>query len=140
MANTQLTNNFNYGDILINTQGSFKILPGQFLLLDNQLVIIDSDTMKIVTDDNPNKIFNFSINSKLVKRLKGEITYVVELKLDNYTSHNVSDPDELENLLINGLTIKTPTIIYIIYEPEHNIFTVKNLNMATLFMMKKYNN
>lgn len=140
MVKSLLTSNSNYDDILTNTEGSFKILPGQFLLLDNQLVIIDSETIKIVTDDNPNKIFNYSISNKSVKSLKGESTFVVQLKLDNYTAHNVFDPDELENLLINGLTIKIPTIIYIMYQPSHDIFTVKNVNMATLFMMKKHKN
>lgn len=140
MVKSLLTENSNYDDILTNIQGSFKILPGQFLLLDNQLVIIDNENMKIVTDDSPNKIFNYSISSKIVKLLQGKTTFVVELKLDNYTSHNVSDPDELENLLINGLTLKMPTIIYIMYQPAHDIFTVKNLNMATLFMMKKHKN
>tara|TARA_Y100000389_G_scaffold158445_1_gene159901 strand:+ start:793 stop:1209 length:417 start_codon:yes stop_codon:yes gene_type:complete len=137
MVKSLITEDSNYDDILTNIHGTFKILPGQFLLLDNQLVIIDSDSMKIVTDDTPNKIFSYSISNKIVKTLKGVTTFVVQLKLDNYTSHNVSDPDELENLLINGLTIKMPTIIYIMYQPKHNIFTVKNLNMATLFMMKK---
>lgn len=137
MVKSLITEDSNYDDIVTNIHGTFKILPGQFLLLDNQLVIIDSDSMKIVTDDTPNKIFSYSISNKIVKTLKGATTFVVQLKLDNYTSHNVSDPDELENLLINGLTIKMTTIIYIMYQPKHNIFTVKNLNMATLFMMKK---
>lgn len=137
MVKSLLESNSNYDDILTNIEGSFKILPGQFLLLDNQLITIDSESLKIMTDDTPNKYFNYSLSNKSVKRLKGEITFVVELKIDNFNSFNVNDPDELENLLVNGLNIKTPTTVYIMYHPGQNIFIVKNLNMATLFMMKK---
>ena len=45
------------------------------------------------------------------------MTYVVELKLDNQNKYNVADPDEIDNLLSNGLLLKTPTIIYIMYQP-----------------------
>lgn len=137
MVKSLLTTNSTYDDILTSINGSFTILPGQFILLDNQLVIIDSESIKIVTDDTPNKIFSYSINNRKVMLLKGETTYVVEVKLDNVSKYNVNDPDELDNLLTNGLNVQLPTTFYIMYQPAHNVFTVKNMNMGTLFMMRK---
>ena len=137
MVKSLLTSSSNYDEILTSVNGTFNILPGQFILLDNQMVSIDSSSFKIITNDTPNKIFNYSINDKVVKLLQGETTYVVELKLDNQNKYNVADPDEIDNLLSNGLLLKTPTIIYIMYQPGHNVFTVKNMNMGTLFIMKK---
>tara|TARA_B100000242_G_scaffold293833_1_gene273279 strand:- start:3088 stop:3507 length:420 start_codon:yes stop_codon:yes gene_type:complete len=137
MVKSLLTTSSSYDEILTSVNGTFNILPGQFILLDNQMVSIDSSSFKIITNDTPNKIFNYSINNKVVKLLQGETTYVVELKLDNQNKYNVADPDEIDNLLSNGLLLKTPTTIYIMYQPRHNVFTVKNMNMGTLFMMKK---
>lgn len=137
MVKSLLTTSSSYDEILTSVNGTFNILPGQFILLDNQMVSIDSSSFKIITNDTPNKIFNYSINDKVVKLLQGETTYVVEMKLDNQNKYNVADPDEIDNLLSNGLLLKAPTTIYIMYQPEHNVFTVKNMNMGTLFMMKK---
>lgn len=137
MVNSLLTASSTYDEILTSVNGTFYILPGQFILLDNQMVTIDSSSFKIITNDTPNKIFNYSISDKVVKLLQGQTTYVVEMKLDNQNKYNVADPDEIDNLLSNGLLLKTPTIIYIMYQPGHNVFTVKNMNMGTLFMMKK---
>tara|TARA_Y100000389_G_C17457622_1_gene519260 strand:+ start:1333 stop:1752 length:420 start_codon:yes stop_codon:yes gene_type:complete len=137
MVKSLLTSSSTYDEILTSVNGTFNILPGQFILLDNQMVTIDSSSFKIITNDTPNKIFNYSINDKVVKLLQGETTYVVEIKLDNQNKYNVADPDEVDNLLSNGLLLKTPTNIYMMYQPGHNLFTIKNINMGTLFMMKK---
>ena len=137
MTNSLLSSSSTYDDILTNINGTYNILPGQFILLDNQLVSIDTTSFKIITNDKPNKVFNYSINDKTVKLLQGDITYVVEIKLDNHNKYNVADPDEIDNLLSNGLQLKTPTTIYVMYHPGQNVFTVKNMNMGTLFMMKK---
>jgi hypothetical protein len=137
MSNSLLNSTSSYDEILTSVNGTFKILQGQFILLDNQTVFIDSSTFKIIIDGNPTKIFNYSINNKIVKLLKGETVFVVEIKIDNVSKYNIADPDEVDNLLTNALYMETPTILYVIYNPYHNIFTVKNGNMATLFMMEK---
>lgn len=137
LTNSLLNSNSSYDDILTSINGTFKILQGQFILLDNQTVFIDSSIFKIIIDGHPTKIFNYSINNKIVRLLKGETVFVVEVKIDNVSKYNIADPDEVDNLLTNALYIKPPTILYVIYNPYHNIFTVKNGNMATLFMMEK---
>ena len=139
MVGSLLNDNSTYDEILTNIQGNFIILPGQFVLLDNQLVMLNSESLNITINDTKNKIFNYNINEMIVKRLKGELTYVVQLKLDNVTKFNVNQSDELDNLLTNLLHMKTPTTIYIIYSPNDNTFTIKNSQWGTLFIMKKIN-
>ena len=124
-------------DIKHNFLGSYVILPGQFTLLDNQVINVSKDHLKIIINGTNTQIFDYSVNDIILRHYEGEALYAVEIRLDNINKFNVKDPDEIDNLLNKYLYLQTPTIVYLTYDANLDIFALKNMNMATLFVLQK---
>lgn len=120
-----------------NFYGSFVILPGQFTLLDNQVLELTKEHLRIVIDGTPNKILDYSIAGSKLQYYEGQPLNALEVRIDNLNKFNVAGYDETVNLVTNLLYLKPPSVIYLTYEPELDVFILKNINMATLAILKK---
>ena len=123
--------------MLDNFYGSFVILPGQFTLLDNQVLELTKDHLRIVLDGTPNKILDYSIAGSKLQYYEGQPLNALEVRIDNLNKFNVAGYDETVNLITNLLYLRPPSVIYLTYEPELAVFTLKNINMATLAILRK---
>jgi len=123
--------------MLDNFYGSFVILPGQFTLLDNQVLELTKDHLRIVLDGTPNKILDYSIAGSKLQYYEGQPLNALEVRIDNLNKFNVAGYDETVNLITNLLYLRPPSVIYLTYEPGLDVFTLKNINMATLAILRK---
>ena len=123
--------------MLDNFYGSFVILPGQFTLLDNQVLELTKDHLRIVLDGTPNKILDYSIAGSKLQYYEGQPLNALEVRIDNLNKFNVAGYDETVDLITNLLYLRPPSVIYLTYEPELAVFTLKNINMATLAILRK---
>jgi hypothetical protein len=120
-----------------NFFGSFVILPGQFTLLDNQVLEITKDHLRIIISGTPNKILDYSIANSKLQYYEGRPLNAMEIRIDSLNKFNVVGFDETVNLITNLLYLRPPSVIYLTYEPDMDVFTLKNINMATLAILKK---
>ncbi len=120
--------------------GVYMIIPGQFPLLDNQFVSIDKQNLKIIVRGARDTVYNYSINDTTQLYYKGVPIKALEVKLDNLTTTNATGPNNLQNLLTMALGIRPPTIIYITFDQETGLFTLKNSQRSTIFTLQKMNN
>ena len=120
--------------------GVYMIIPGQFPLLDNQFVSIDKQNLKIIVRGARDTVYNYSINDTTQLYYKGVPIKALEVKLDNLTTTNATGPNNLQNLLTMALGIRPPTIVYITFDQETGLFTLKNSQRSTIFTLQKMNN
>lgn len=120
-----------------NFFGKYIILPGQYSLLDNQIVELTRDNLRIIIGGNPNKMLNYSVTDTRLRYYEGRPVNALEIRIDNLGKINISPGDDLLNLVVDLLYLRTPSIIYITYDEKNNVFTLKNLNMATIAVLQK---
>jgi hypothetical protein len=120
-----------------NFYGTFIILPGQFIHLDNQYVQITPTSLKIILGGNPDKIFDYNISEIRLLRFTGSILPVLQVRVSGLAKYNIAPVDDTDNLLIDVLDMRAPNIFYLAYDPQLNYFTLKNSSMSTLFIMEK---
>ena len=120
-----------------NLFGVFAILPGQYTLLDNQLLELTRNNLRIVIRGTPDKILDYTIGSYQLRYFDGQPVHVLEIRLVNMGQYNIIGFDETANLVSNLLYLRTPTVAYMVYDPTNQIYTLKNLNMATVAVMRK---
>ena len=136
-SSTLIISSTKLNQMVDNFYGSFVILPGQFTLLDNQVLDLTKDHLRIVIDGTPNKILDYSIAGSKLQYYEGQPLNALEVRIDNLNKFNIAGYDETVNLITNLLYLKPPSVIYLTYEPELDAFTLKNINMATLAILKK---
>ena len=117
--------------------GRYIILPGQFTLLDNQAIEITKDHFRLIIAGTPNKILDYGIADSKLRYYEGKPVSAIELRLDSFNKINVASYDETVNLITNILYLRTPTVIYLTYEKDIGVYTLKNINMATMAILKK---
>jgi len=117
--------------------GVYMIIPGQFPLLDNQFVSVDRQNLKIIVRGPRDTVYNYSVNDTKQLYYKGAPIKALEVKLDNMTSTNATGPNNLQNLLTMALGIRPPTIVYITFDQETGLFSLKNLQRSTIFTLQK---
>jgi hypothetical protein len=117
--------------------GSFNIISGQFVHLDNYLVNITKTNFKFIKEDYKLKIHSYGIDSAKLKYHYSELLPSITMTINNLNKFNIENQDATSELLENVLYFRPPTIIHITYHPTSDMFSVKNLNMATIFLMKK---
>jgi len=118
--------------------GVYMIIPGQFQLLDNQFVSFDKQNLKIIVRGGArDTIYNYSVNSDEQLYFKGAPIKALQVKVDNMTTTNATGPNNLQNLLTMGLGLRPPTILYITFDQETGLFTLKNSQRSTIFTMQK---
>jgi hypothetical protein len=120
-----------------NFFGSYVILPGQYTLLDNQVIELTKEYLRIVIAGTPNKILDYSVAQTKLKYYEGQPLHALEIHIDNLNKFNVPNYDETVNLITNLLYLRPPSVIYMTYEKDMNVFTLKNINMATIAILKK---
>lgn len=120
-----------------NFYGTFIILPGQFIHLDNQYVQITPTNLKIILGGNPDKIFDYNISEIRLLRFTGSILPVLQVRVSGLAKYNITPIDDADNLLVDVLDMRAPNIFYLAYDPQLNYFTLKNSSMSTLFIMEK---
>lgn len=120
-----------------NFYGTFIIIPGQFIHLDNQYVQITPTNLKIIFGGNPDKIFDYNIAEIRLLRFTGSIIPVLQVRVSGLAKYNISQVDDTDNLLTDVLDMRAPNIFYLAYDPQLNYFTLKNSSMSTLFIMEK---
>lgn len=119
--------------------GSFEILPGQFVHLDGYIVNIDKEHFKIIKQGYQTNIHSYGINDSKLRYHNSELLYSMVMTIDNLSKFDIEPQDPIHDLLENVLYFRPPTTIYITYHPQQDIYSVKNINMATMFLMKKIN-
>ena len=117
--------------------GVYMIIPGQFPLLDNQFVSVDRQNLKIIVRGPRDTVYNYSVNDTKQLYYKGAPIKALEVKLDNMTSTNATGPNNLQNLLTMALGIRPPTIVYITFDQETGLFSLKNSQRSTIFTLQK---
>ena len=117
--------------------GVYMIIPGQFPLLDNQFVSVDRQNLKIIVRGPRDTVYNYSVNDTKQLYYKGAPIKALEVKLDNLTTTNAAGPNNLQNLLTMALGIRPPTIVYITFDQETGLFTLKNSQRSTIFTLQK---
>ena len=117
--------------------GVYMIIPGQFPLLDNQFITVDKQNLKIIVRGPRDTVYNYSVNDTKQLYYKGAPIKALEVKLDNMTSTNATGPNNLQNLLTMALGIRPPTIVYITFDQETGLFSLKNLQRSTIFTLQK---
>lgn len=120
--------------------GVYMIIPGQFQLLDNQFISFDKNNLKIIVRGGiQNTIYNYSINSDEQLYFKGAPIKALKIRVDNLQTINAIGPNNLQNLLTMGLGMQPPTTLYITFDQETGLFTLKNSQRSTIFTMQKTN-
>ena len=117
--------------------GVYMIIPGQFPLLDNQFIHVDRQNLKIIVRGPRDTVYNYSVNDTKQLYYKGAPIKALEVKLDNLTTTNAAGPNNLQNLLTMALGIRPPTIVYITFDQETGLFTLKNSQRSTIFTLQK---
>ena len=117
--------------------GVYMIIPGQFPLLDNQFIHVDRQNLKIIVRGSRDTVYNYSINDTKQLYYKGAPIKALEVKLDNLTTTNATGPNNLQNLLTMALGIRPPTIVYITFDQETGLFSLKNSQRSTIFTLQK---
>lgn len=120
-----------------NFFGNYIILPGQYSLLDNQVIELTPNNLRIIIGDNPNKILEYSITDTRLRYYEGRPINALEIRIDNLSKVNINPGDDILNLVVDLLYLRTPSIIYMTYEEKNKVFTLKNLNMATIAVLQK---
>lgn len=120
--------------------GTFLILPGQFQMLDNQYISVDKQTLRIVVrGGNQDSIYNYSINEVQQLYYKGLPLKAIRIRVDSFNTINTEGPNNLSNLFTMALGMKPPTTLYITYDNKTDLFTLKNAQYSTIFIMRKTN-
>jgi hypothetical protein len=119
--------------------GTYRILPEQFIHLNDYNVIISENEFKILNNDLEPKIFTYNINKSRIRYHKSEVLPSMKINLTSLSKYNITNNDIISELLENVLYLSTPTTIYLTYHPKYKLYSIKNLNMATLFLMEKIN-
>ena len=118
--------------------GVYMIIPGQFQLLDNQFVSFDKQNLKIIVRGGVrDTIYNYSVNSDSQLYFKGEPIKALQIRVDNMTTTNATGPNNLQNLLTMGLGMRPPTTLYLTFDQETGLFTLKNSQRSTIFTLQK---
>ena len=117
--------------------GVYMIIPGQFPLLDNQFIHVDRQNLKIIVRGPRDTVYNYSVNDTKQLYYKGAPIKALEVKLDNLTTTNAAGPNNLQNLLTMALGIRPPTIVYITFDKETGLFSLKNSQRSTIFTLQK---
>jgi len=120
-----------------NFFGKYIILPGQYSLLDNQVVELTPKNLRIIIGGNPNKMLDYSVADTRLRYYEGRPINALEIRIDNLGKININPGDDVLNLVVDLLYLRTPSIIYITYEERNKVFTLKNLNMATIAVLQK---
>lgn len=120
-----------------NFFGKYIILPGQYSLLDNQVVELTPKNLRIIIGGNPNKMLDYSVADTRLRYYEGRPINALEIRIDNLSKININPGDDVLNLVVDLLYLRTPSIIYMTYEERNTVFTLKNLNMATIAVLQK---
>ena len=120
-----------------NFFGKYIILPGQYSLLDNQVVELTPKNLRIIIGGNPNKMLDYSVADTRLRYYEGRPINALEIRIDNLSKININPSDDVLNLVVDLLYLRTPSIIYMTYEERNKVFTLKNLNMATIAVLQK---
>ena len=119
--------------------GVYTIIPGQFQLLDNQFISFDKQNLRIIVSGTSaqDAIYNFSVNDVIQLYFKGAPLKAIQVRLDNLSTTNVNGANSLLNLLTMSLGLRTPTTIYITFDQETGLFSLKNSQRSTIFTLQK---
>lgn len=117
--------------------GTFEILRGQFIHLDGYIVNIEKEHITILKKGINTNIHSYSINTSKLRYHNDELLPSMIFTINNLNKFNIQPQDPVSELLENTLYFRPPTTIYITYHQEHDAYSVKNMNMATMFLMKK---
>lgn len=117
--------------------GLYMIIPGQFTLLDNQYLSFSKKNLKIIVQSSPNTVYNYSINSIDQLYYRGAPIKAIEVKLDNLATTNATGSNNISNLLTMGLGMRPPTIIYMTYDNETGLFSLKNQQRSNILTLQR---
>lgn len=117
--------------------GVYMIIPGQFTLLDNQYVSFSRHSLKIIIRGAADTIYNYSVNAVEQLYYRGAPIKAMEVKLDNLATTNATGPNNLGNLLTIGLGMRTPTSVYMTYDNETGLFTLKNQQRSNILTLQR---
>lgn len=120
-----------------NFFGKYIILPGQYSLLDNQVVELTPNNLRIIIGGNPNKMLDYSVTDTRLRYYEGQPINALEIRIDNLSKININPGDGVINLIVDLLYLRTPSITYMTYEERNKVYTLKNLNMATIAVLQK---
>jgi uncharacterized membrane protein YgcG len=136
-----LENVSSYVDRLQNSfNGTFEILNNQLIHLNDHSVIINEKEFKIVSNQIEPKIITYDIETSRLRYYNSEVLPSIQIKLLSMTQYNFTPNDTVPQLLNNVLYMTPPTRIYITQHGNDGLYSVKNMNMATLFLMRKISN
>ena len=124
-------------------KGTFEILPGNFILLENSLISVSNNKFIIMIDRIKNKIFEFNIVNRKLSRYDNKLLPHLELYIDSVKKINVDEYEDgytnnIESLLFDALKFDTPTVLYLSIDDEKKgNFMIKNKNYQPAFTMVK---
>lgn len=142
MSGSQLDSNF---DAFL---GHYIIEPGQYQHLDNQHVELTRNQLRIIIDDQSTgdaHTFLYTLGRiRFVQDPTNDLTRANAVAL---TVSNVSkihkdggstvSSHQMDQLLEDILSIRVPTILYMVYNPESKYYALKNHNYATIAILDR---
>ena len=134
---SSLTKSYNAESVRDEFIGIHHILPGQFNLLDNNLMHLSKDHLKIIMNTKEKQVFDYNVNSIKNVYYKNELLPAIEIRLSNLNRFNINQDDELMHLLETYLHLRTPSTVFITYNKELDTFALKNMNGATVILTRK---
>ena len=120
--------------------GTYEILNNQLIHLNDHSIIINKKEFKIISNQLEPKIITYDIETSRLRYHKSEVLPSIQIKLLSVTQYNITPNDTVPQLLNNVLYMQPPTKIYITKHDNEGLYSVKNMNMATLFLMRKISN
>ena len=120
-----------------NFFGKFIILPGQYAMLDNQVIELTRNRLRIIIGGNPNKTLDYNIKDIKIRYFNAQPVNALQLNISSMDKYNMSGADDISNLIVELLYLRAPGQIYIVYDSKMGIFMLKNINMATVAVLKK---
>lgn len=117
--------------------GTYEILNNQLIHLNDHNILINNKEFKIISNKLEPKIITYDIDASRLRYYNSEVLPSIQIKLLTVTQYNMTPNDTITQLLNNVLYMTPPTNIYITKIDNDNLYSVKNMNMATLFLMRK---
>lgn len=137
----KLENTSSYINDLHNSfYGTYEILNNQLIHLNNHNIIINKNEFKIISNQIEPKIITYDIETSRLRYYNSEVLPSIQIKLLTVSEYNITPNDTVSQLLNNVLYMTPPTRIYITKHDNNGLYSVKNINMATLFLMRKISN
>lgn len=126
--------------------GQYIVEPGQFQHLDNQNVVLTRKELRIVIETSTFDVHTFMYSISRIrfiqdpsnlKRANAVALTITNSSVIHSDGGQTTNSHHMEQLLNDILDIRTPTVLYMTYNPDSGFYTLKNNNYATIAILDR---